>query len=135
MSGKPGEVVAKITTDCGEWWVKSEIKMHTLYPSPPTTHVWVLHFRPSLTRQLQRHDDSLRVEAPPQGRLIDWTIPPEHAEDRVLQLLRGYERWVGKYGERTARRMFLIHSVGAVIEFWTDWLLKRLKLLDLLRRG
>jgi hypothetical protein len=63
--------------------------------------------------------------------LIDWLTPPEYADDRIHGLLTGYDRWVQKYGDRTARRMFLVQSIGAVFGFWVYWLGKHINLLKL----
>jgi hypothetical protein len=67
--------------------------------------------------------------------LIDLLIPPDRAEDMLSNLLGGYDRWVEKYGARTARRIFVALSAWAVLTYWTDWLLRRVKLLELLRRS
>jgi hypothetical protein len=66
---------------------------------------------------------------PPKGALIDWFTPPEDADDRIHALLTAYERWVQKYGVRTAGRIFLVQSIGVVFGFWVYWLCKHINLL------
>jgi hypothetical protein len=61
--------------------------------------------------------------------------PPERAEEAVFNILGRYDYWLAQHGVRTARVIFMMQSVGAVLSFWTDWLLRRLKLLDFLRRS
>lgn len=67
----------------------------------------------------------------PRGLLIDLFMPPDRAEDVVYNLLARYEYWVEKHGVRLARLVFFTQSVGSVVTFWCDWLLKRLKLLKM----
>jgi hypothetical protein len=58
---------------------------------------------------------------------------PAHANKRYL--LHGrYDYWVAQHGARRARVIFAMQSVGAVVSFWSDWLLRRLKLVELLTR-
>jgi hypothetical protein len=71
----------------------------------------------------------------PKGFLIDLLVPPDRAEDMLLGLEKGFERWVLKYGVRGARRRFLWHSVWSVIGFWINWMMKHLKLLKFLASG
>jgi hypothetical protein len=73
--------------------------------------------------------------ARPKGLILDLCVPPEHAEDRIYHLLGRYDRWVEKHGARKARLIFAAQSVGCVLSFWTDWLLRRVKLFQLLRRS
>jgi hypothetical protein len=70
---------------------------------------------------------------PPKGALIDWLTPPEYADDRIHALLTGYDRWVQKYGIRTAGRIFFVQSIGVVFGFWVYWLGKHINLLKLFR--
>src|SRR5262245_24026699 len=74
------------------------------------------------------------VQAAPKGFLIDLLLPPDRAEDALFNILGRYDYWVAKHGVRRARVIFVTQSIFAVISYWSDWLLKRLKLLDLLRR-
>jgi hypothetical protein len=72
----------------------------------------------------------------PKGLILDLCMPPELAEHRVHALLVAYdERWIPKYGPRLARAIFAAQSLGSVLSFWTDWLMQRLKLLEILRRS
>jgi hypothetical protein len=73
---------------------------------------------------------------PPKGLLIDLLVPPDQAEDRLLQLQKAFEeRWVPKYGTRRARRMFVTQSIGSVIGFWINWMMKHLSLLKFFASG
>jgi hypothetical protein len=83
----------------------------------------------------QRGHTLVRQKAAPKGLLIDLLIPPDRADDMLNNLLGAYDRWVEKYGARTARRIFVAQSVLVVLTYWTDWLLRRVKLLKLLRRS
>ena len=65
----------------------------------------------------------------PKGLPIDWLVPPDRAEDMLLELKKGFDRWVLKYGVRRARRMFLWHAAWSVIGFKFDWMMKHLSLL------
>lgn len=69
----------------------------------------------------------------PRGFLIDLLMPPDRAEDALYNILARYEYWVAKHGERKARLIFITQSIGAIVTFWSDWLLQRAKLLRLLR--
>jgi hypothetical protein len=116
---------------------------------PPFLHSGVTKPIPPSTAP--RSDDSLIPEPPlmaeivsptsrsgntaPKGFLVDLLMPPDRADDALLNILGGYDRWVKKYGIRTARRMFMTHSAGTVLTFWTDWLLRRIKLLEMWRRS
>jgi hypothetical protein len=71
----------------------------------------------------------------PKGFLIDLLMPPERAEDALVNILRRYDVWVEKYGDRTARVVFTTQSFGVILSFYTEWLLRRIKLLELLRRS
>ena len=70
--------------------------------------------------------------AAPGGLLIDMLMPPDRAEDIVYNLLGRYYHWVEKHGPRLARTIFYMQSAGAIFSFWTDWTLKRVKLLKML---
>jgi hypothetical protein len=74
-------------------------------------------------------------QKPPKGFLIDLLVPPDRADDMLLELQKGFERWVPKYGARCARRMFITHSIGSIIRFWIDGILKRLDLLKFFASG
>jgi hypothetical protein len=67
----------------------------------------------------------------PSGLLVDLLMPPDRAEDILYNLLGRYDYWVAGHGQRWARVIFFIQSIGAVLTFWSDWALKRLKLLKL----
>jgi hypothetical protein len=73
------------------------------------------------------------VTPAPKGFLIDLLMPPDRAEDALFNILRRYDYWVEKHGAVRARCIFVTQSLGAVLSFWTDWLLKRAKLLRFLR--
>ena len=60
-------------------------------------------------------------------------LPPDRAEDSLYNILGRYDYWVAKHGERKARVIFTVQSVGAIITFWSDWLLQRVKLLSFLK--
>ena len=70
----------------------------------------------------------------PKGFLIDWLLPPELAEEALFNILGRYPYWVEKYGYRKARFIFGSQSCRCVLDYWTDWLVRRLKLLTLLTR-
>jgi hypothetical protein len=73
---------------------------------------------------------------PPKGFLIDLLVPTDRAEDMLLGLEEAFEeRWLPKYGTRCARRMFMTHSIGSVIGFWINWLMKHLRLLKFFASG
>jgi hypothetical protein len=67
----------------------------------------------------------------PKGLLIDLLIPAARAEDCRLELDKGYERWVEKYGSKRAGRMFAWHSAVIVVGYWIEWARKRLNLLKI----
>jgi hypothetical protein len=72
-----------------------------------------------------------REQHAPRGLLIDMCMPPDRAEDVIYNLLGRYDHWVEKHGERWARIIFFLQSAGSIGTFWTDWLLKRVKLLKM----
>jgi hypothetical protein len=84
-------------------------------------------------------DEWLRAGAPPperrraepvlRGLLVDLFMPPDRADDVLYNLLGRYDYWIEKHGVRWARVIFFVQSAGSIVTFWTDWLLKRLKLL------
>jgi hypothetical protein len=45
--------------------------------------------------------------------------------------LSRYDHWVEVHGKRWARIIFYVQSTGSILTFWTDWLLKRVKLLKM----
>jgi hypothetical protein len=65
----------------------------------------------------------------PRGLLVDMCMPPDRAEDVLYNLLGRYDHWVEKHGARWARVIFFAQSAGSILTFWTDWAMKRLKLL------
>lgn len=69
----------------------------------------------------------------PKGFIVDLLMPPDRAEDALFNILGRYDYWVEKHGTLKARCIFMTQSLGAVLSFWTDWLLKRAKLLRFLR--
>jgi hypothetical protein len=71
----------------------------------------------------------------PKGLLIDLLMPPDRAEEALFNILGRNDYWVAKHGVRKARLIFNTQSAGAVITFWADWLLRRVKLPALLRRS
>jgi hypothetical protein len=71
----------------------------------------------------------------PKRLLIDWLVPTDRADDMLLALQKGFERWVPKYGVRRARRMFLWHAFWSVIGCWINCLMKHLRLLKFLASG
>jgi hypothetical protein len=65
---------------------------------------------------------------PPKGFLVDLLVPPDRAEDMLLALQGAFEdRWVPKYGARRARHIFMLQSIGSVIGFWINWVMKHIK--------
>jgi hypothetical protein len=68
----------------------------------------------------------------PRGLLVDMLMPPDRAEDVLHNLLGRYDYWVEKHGARWARVIFFAQSAGSILTFWTDWAMKRLKLLKML---
>jgi hypothetical protein len=72
--------------------------------------------------------------AAPTGFLIDLLMPPDQAEERLVNILRRYDCWVGKYGAGRAGFIFHTQCIGAIVSFWMDWLLRRLKLIEFLWR-
>jgi hypothetical protein len=90
--------------------------------------VWLSVENRRLLAEMGRLSDP-RLEAP-KGVLIDFLLPPDHAEHRLLALQKAFEeRWVPKYGQRCARCMFMTHSIGSVIGFWINRMMKHLRLL------
>jgi hypothetical protein len=77
---------------------------------------------------LQQNFSASRKTPAPSGLLIDLLVPPERAEDMLLHLQKAFDRWSLKYGRRCARRMFAMHSIGAVVGFWIGWIRDRLDL-------
>jgi hypothetical protein len=72
----------------------------------------------------------------PKGFFIDLLLPTDRADDALWNLQGSYdEKWLPKYGALRAKLIFLAQSLGFVIRFYVDWALKRLKLLDLVRRS
>jgi hypothetical protein len=69
----------------------------------------------------------------PRGFLIDLFLPPDRADDVLYNLLDRYPYWVEKHGLPKAHLIFLTQSLGAVLCFWLDWVLKRVRLLRFLR--
>jgi len=69
----------------------------------------------------------------PKGFLIDLLMPPNRAEEALVNILGRYDYWFEHHGPLKARWIFLAQSLGAVLSFWTDWLLKRANLLRFLR--
>jgi hypothetical protein len=75
-----------------------------------------------------------QLQAPPKGFGVDLLLPPDRAEDVLFNLLGRYEYWVQQHGAIKARIIFATQSFGCVLNFWTEWLLRRVKLLKLLRK-
>jgi hypothetical protein len=69
----------------------------------------------------------------PSGLLVDLLLPPDRAEDVVNNLLGRYPYWVEKHGVLKARLVFLTQSLGTILGFWLDWVVKRANLLRLWR--
>jgi hypothetical protein len=69
----------------------------------------------------------------PRGFLIDWLLPPDRADDVLYNLLGRYPYWVEKHGLLKARLIFLTQSLGTIVGFWLDWVLKRANLLKFWR--
>src|SRR5262249_46713454 len=65
----------------------------------------------------------------PRGFLIDWLLPPDRADDVLNNLLGRYPYWIEKHGLLKARLIFLTQSVGTILCFWVDWVLKRANLI------
>jgi len=65
----------------------------------------------------------------PSGLLLDLLLPPDRAEDMTYNLLGRYPHWVDKHGARKANIIFAAQSLGAILCFWCDWVLKRANLL------
>jgi hypothetical protein len=83
-----------------------------------------------IARQLdERHHyvPSRQLSRVPKGLILDFCVPPEHAEEAAYHLLGRYEHWVEKHGARKGRAIFAAQSVACAFSFWTDWLLRRLK--------
>lgn len=88
----------------------------------------LLHFASSF-------DQTTRRSTPPKGLLIDLFMPPDSAEEAIYNILGRYDYWAGKHGWFWARVIFMSQSMGAILSFWTDWLLRRSKLLEILRKS
>jgi hypothetical protein len=76
-----------------------------------------------------------RRQSHPRGFWIDLLLPPDRAEEALVNLLGRYDHWVAKHGTARARFIFASQSFGCILSFWTDWLLRRAKLLRLLRKS
>jgi hypothetical protein len=74
---------------------------------------------------------SLQMASVPRGLIVDLLLPPDRAEDVLYNLLARYEYWLEKHGARWARIIFFTQSALAIGMFWTDWAMKRLKLLKM----
>jgi hypothetical protein len=75
------------------------------------------------------------IGSAPKGFLVDLLMSPARADDAMFSILGRYDYWVGKYGFWGARFVFHTQCVGTIVTFWIDWLLRRIKLLELLRRS
>jgi hypothetical protein len=71
----------------------------------------------------------------PKGFVVDWLLPPDRAEEVLVNILGRYPYWEEKYGFRKARVIFVTQSLGSILSYWSDWLLRRLKLLTLFTRS
>jgi hypothetical protein len=60
-------------------------------------------------------------------------MPPDRAEEALYNILGRYDYWFRKHGALKARMIFATQSFGAILTFWADWLLRRIKLLCFLR--
>jgi hypothetical protein len=80
-------------------------------------------------RAVEKSAERRRAQRAPRGLLIDLCLPPDRADDVIYNLLSRYDHWVEKHGPRWARVIFFSQSAGSIVTFWTDWLMKRLKLL------
>src|SRR5437868_2044081 len=94
-------------------------------------HIPLMHF--TRTIFIGRSVWGKRIRQKPAGPsiralfAIDCLVSPEHAEEITANLAQAYERvWVAKYGHRGARVIFWMQSAGAIVSFWTNWLMKRL---------
>jgi hypothetical protein len=104
----------------------------TLWGARPLLILARLFFAPL---RLLLRSKMLKTEAP-KGFLIDLLVPPDRADDMLLGLQTAFEeRWVPKYGARCARRMFMTHSIGSIIGFWINWMMKHLRLLKFFASG
>jgi len=74
------------------------------------------------------------LTAPPRGFWTDLLLPPERADDILYNLLGRCDYWVQKHGAVKARLIFATQSFGCILSFWTDWLLRRVRLLVQLRK-
>jgi hypothetical protein len=75
------------------------------------------------------------VPSCPSGLLVDMLMPPDRAEEALVNIFGRYQYWVDKHGRHKARIIFAMQSIGCVITFWADWAMKRLGLLNLVRRS
>lgn len=71
----------------------------------------------------------------PKGLLLDLLMPPSDAENALFNILGRYQYWVGAHGEFWAKVIFFSQSTSVIVRFWAEWLLKHLKLIDLLRKS
>jgi hypothetical protein len=86
---------------------------------------------PKDLREIRERGGPKTLDGEPQkSLLIDLLVPADRAEDMLGELQKAYkERWVPKYGERRARRILMMHSIGSIIGFWINWMVKHLSLL------
>jgi len=104
----------------------------------PLLHVGWSFFRHRVSKRKSysmSKSKSSGVDKAPKGFLIDLLLPPDRAEDALFNLFGRYNYWVAKHGVRKARVIFTVQSIIVVITYWSDWVLKRLKLFDLFRRS
>ncbi len=85
----------------------------------------------SVSELFDRISSTSDRQAAPRGLLIDMCMPPDRAEDVLYNLLGRYDHWLQVHGRRWARIIFHLQSAGSILTFWSDWLLKRAKLLKM----
>jgi len=125
--------VAAATAAGTAWgvWSTRQNAANGKYPIAPKIVLDALEIFKKWLRSTERLAKQRRAPHSPRGLLIDLFMPPDRAEDVIYNLLGRYDHWVEAHGPRWARIIFYLQSVGSIVTFWTDWMLKRVKLLKM----
>jgi hypothetical protein len=95
-------------------------------------HFHVFMADPAQTLFAFTHEKRQKV---PKGFLLDAFLPSDLAEEALYAILDRHPHWVAKYGARKAAFIFVTQSLGCIIRFWVDWILKRFEILRSPRRS
>ncbi len=54
------------------------------------------------------------------GAVLEWLLPPDEADHRIVELDEAMDRWVNKYGQKRAEILYVWQSLISAALFWFD---------------